>query len=205
MNGVKVTIEPGDFPTPFGLQYEAKGAYIQGKNVIVVGRLNPDSTIRLKYPKTHVQIESISIIDDIYNEAITRYPGTLKRLFEGTVLFEERLQRNKDIALMLWGSQTNPKDREPEWHIGRDLPYCDEDGYYQNIGAMNPITISLMQFHSDWNWIMEAASFIYSKVSPSSNIKHDLIQIIGRGHIDDAFLKISDFAKKYNESLKNEV
>lgn len=32
MNGVKVIITKGDFPTPFGLEYTAKGAYVQGIN-----------------------------------------------------------------------------------------------------------------------------------------------------------------------------
>jgi len=59
MNGMKVTIIKGDFPTPFGLEYQAKGAYVQGKYMIVVGTLNPDSTIRIKYPKPNVKIELI--------------------------------------------------------------------------------------------------------------------------------------------------
>ncbi len=59
MNGVKVTLVKGDFPTPFGLEYTAKGAYVQGKNIIVVGNLNLDNTIRIKYPKTHIKLEFI--------------------------------------------------------------------------------------------------------------------------------------------------
>lgn len=59
MNGVKVTIIKGNFPTPFGLEYTAKGAYLQGKHIVVVGKLDPDNTIRIKYPKSHVKIELI--------------------------------------------------------------------------------------------------------------------------------------------------
>jgi hypothetical protein len=59
MNGVKVNITKGDFPCPFGLSYEAKGAYVQGKYIIVVGRLNPENTIRIKYPKSNVKLEFI--------------------------------------------------------------------------------------------------------------------------------------------------
>tara|TARA_R110000868_G_scaffold14426_4_gene67190 strand:+ start:15202 stop:15381 length:180 start_codon:yes stop_codon:yes gene_type:complete len=59
MNGVKVSITNGNFPVPFGLNYEAKGAYVQGKYIVVVGRLNPDNTIRIKYPKSNVKLEFI--------------------------------------------------------------------------------------------------------------------------------------------------
>lgn len=45
-----------DYPTPFGLNYEAKGAYRQGKNIVVVGRLNPDNTIRITYPHSDVKL-----------------------------------------------------------------------------------------------------------------------------------------------------
>lgn len=59
MNGVEVTITEGHFSTPFGLQYKAKGAYVQGKHIIVVGRLEPDNTIRIKYPKENVKLKFI--------------------------------------------------------------------------------------------------------------------------------------------------
>jgi hypothetical protein len=59
MNGVKVTITKGDFPTPFGLEYTAKGAYVQKKHIVVVGTLHPDTTIRIKYPKSHIKLEFI--------------------------------------------------------------------------------------------------------------------------------------------------
>jgi hypothetical protein len=57
MNGVKVKIKEGNFPTPFGLEYTAKGAYVQGKHIIVVGNIENDSTIRIKYPKQNVMLE----------------------------------------------------------------------------------------------------------------------------------------------------
>ena len=56
MNGVKVKIAKGNFPTPFGLEYEAKGAYVQNKYIIVVGNLKDNSTIRIKYPKDNVKL-----------------------------------------------------------------------------------------------------------------------------------------------------
>jgi len=57
VNGVKVTIIKGDFPTPFGLEYEAKGAYVQNKHIIVVGNLKDNSTIRIKYPKENIKLK----------------------------------------------------------------------------------------------------------------------------------------------------
>jgi hypothetical protein len=57
MNGVKVKITQGNFPTPFGLEYEAKGAYLQGKYIVVVGNLKDNSTIRIKYPKDNCKLE----------------------------------------------------------------------------------------------------------------------------------------------------
>lgn len=56
MNGVRVKITKGNFPTPFGLEYEAKGAYIQNKNIIIVGNLKDNSTVRVKYPKQNVEL-----------------------------------------------------------------------------------------------------------------------------------------------------
>lgn len=50
--------------TPFGLDYCAKGFYIQGKFAIIVGNLSDNSTIRMKYPIDNVSIEII------YNQEI---------------------------------------------------------------------------------------------------------------------------------------
>jgi hypothetical protein len=61
MKGVRVKITPrSNYPTPFGLEYNAKGFYIQKKHIIVVGELSRDTTVRIKYPKDEVEI---SIID----------------------------------------------------------------------------------------------------------------------------------------------
>jgi hypothetical protein len=60
MVGVKVKINPSsNYPTPFGLEYSAKGFYIQKKHVIVVGNLSDDSTVRIKYPLNDVKVELI--------------------------------------------------------------------------------------------------------------------------------------------------
>lgn len=72
------------------------------------------------------------------------------------------IEGNKLIAKFLWGKQGNPEDREPEWYTGEDLPYCDEDKYYQNVGAMVPITLEIMQFNSSWDWLMPVVEKIES-------------------------------------------
>jgi hypothetical protein len=51
-----VTSKIKNYPTPHGLRYEAKGAYRQGKNIVVVGCFNPDNTVRIKYPAEDVKI-----------------------------------------------------------------------------------------------------------------------------------------------------
>lgn len=48
-----------NYPTPFGLIYDAKGFYIQGKYIIVVGNMDTNSTIRIKYPLKDVSIRLI--------------------------------------------------------------------------------------------------------------------------------------------------
>jgi hypothetical protein len=60
MKGVKVTINPtSEYHRPYGNTYEAKGFYVQGKNIIVVGDLKSGNTIRIKYPLKDVTIEII--------------------------------------------------------------------------------------------------------------------------------------------------
>lgn len=53
---VEITNPKPDYPTPFGKKYEAKGAYRQGKYIVVVGTINPDSTIRVKYPASDLKL-----------------------------------------------------------------------------------------------------------------------------------------------------
>jgi hypothetical protein len=47
---VEILNETPSYLTPFGKKYEAKGAYRQGKHIVVVGEIKSDSTIRIKYP-----------------------------------------------------------------------------------------------------------------------------------------------------------
>jgi hypothetical protein len=47
------------YPTPYGLKYEAKGAYRQGKFIIAVGNIENNNTVRIKYPASDVKITLI--------------------------------------------------------------------------------------------------------------------------------------------------
>jgi len=49
------------YPTPYGYEYKAKGCYVNKKFLIVVGHLEQDNTIRIKYPmKDIINIEIIT-------------------------------------------------------------------------------------------------------------------------------------------------
>ena len=53
---VKILNNNPDYPIPFGLNYEAKGAYRQGKYIIVVGNVAEDNAIRIKYPASDIKL-----------------------------------------------------------------------------------------------------------------------------------------------------
>ena len=65
--GVKVTIsDQTTNPTPYGLEYNAKGCYVNKKNLIVVGNLIDDNTIRLSYPmKDIINVEFLTSNNDL--------------------------------------------------------------------------------------------------------------------------------------------
>lgn len=53
---VEITNDSPSYPTPYGKKYEAKGAYRQGKYIVVVGEIKSDSTIRIKYPAADLKL-----------------------------------------------------------------------------------------------------------------------------------------------------
>lgn len=57
---VEILNENPSYPTPYGNKYEAKGAYRQGKFIVVVGCLNSygrqENTIRIKYPASDLKL-----------------------------------------------------------------------------------------------------------------------------------------------------
>ena len=53
---VEILNENPSYPTPYGKKYEAKGAYRQGKFIIVVGSIEQNNTIRIKYPASDLKL-----------------------------------------------------------------------------------------------------------------------------------------------------
>ena len=56
---VKILNHNPDYPTPYGKQYEAKGAYRQGKYIVVVGEIKSNTTTRIKYPASDLELKFI--------------------------------------------------------------------------------------------------------------------------------------------------
>ncbi len=56
---VEILNENCSYPTPFGKKYEAKGAYRQGRSIVVVGEIKSNSTIRIKYPAEDLKLTFI--------------------------------------------------------------------------------------------------------------------------------------------------
>ena len=56
---VKILNNNPDYPTPYGKQYEAKGAYRQGKFIVVVGEIKSNTTTRIKYPASDLELKFI--------------------------------------------------------------------------------------------------------------------------------------------------
>jgi len=56
---VEILNESPRYPTPYGRNYDAKGAYRQGKYIVVVGNIKLNNTIRIKYPAEDVKLTFI--------------------------------------------------------------------------------------------------------------------------------------------------
>lgn len=60
---VEILNNSPNYPIPYGTKYEAKGAYRQGKHIVIVGFLSKDgksdNTIRIKYPASDVKIKFV--------------------------------------------------------------------------------------------------------------------------------------------------
>lgn len=60
---VKILNKSPNYPIPYGKKYEAKGAYRQGKYIVIVGFLSKDgksdTTIRIKYPASDVELKFV--------------------------------------------------------------------------------------------------------------------------------------------------
>jgi len=53
---VEILNDSPKYPTPYGKKYEAKGAYRQGKFIVVVGEIKSGSTVRIKYPASDLKL-----------------------------------------------------------------------------------------------------------------------------------------------------
>lgn len=116
-------------------------------------------------------------------------------------------QRNKEIATMLGWIDADGDLVIPN-HISAGSNYSEwadtkkvaRDDIFKGHVETCYINTTDTGFSYDWNWLMEAVKFIYSKLSPTDSRRHDLIQRVGRGNIQDAFIAISDLAKLYNNN-----
>jgi len=107
-------------------------------------------------------------------------------------------ERNQQIALMLGGIYSKLVDA---WGLGNAQNIGSKmfDGVmYEDVIKAQRFEKEL-KFHSDWNWLHEAAKKVYSLTHPSDSIRHDIIHILGRSHKEAVFIAVSDFAKLYNE------
>jgi hypothetical protein len=82
---------------------------------------------------------------------------------------EELLKRNKDIALMLGWKETSAHKRDQYGYYQCVLGYSTPYRNTRDVQAVeyqydkNAFAVEDLQFHSDWNWLMEAVKFIEGK------------------------------------------
>ena len=119
---------------------------------------------------------------------------------------QEIQDRNEQIALMLglkkgwWIHQQKPlTDDKKQWWDIEGKTFLGTRVYY----------IKDLQFHSDWNWLMEAVEFIESK-GYEIGIFANRVEIIttieenrvyetgGKTKKEAVFIAVSDFARQFN-------
>jgi hypothetical protein len=109
---------------------------------------------------------------------------------------EEIQERNKQIIQMIgfkrgfWIHQEKPlTDDKRQWcdidckTILSTLVYYDKD----------------LQFHSDWNWLMEAIQFLHKNFESKERSWTSIERYPLYTDIETVFVLVSDFAKHYNE------
>jgi hypothetical protein len=115
---------------------------------------------------------------------------------------QEIQERNSNIALMLGWKKHN----HGSYHT------------WTNDKSIYHIYDSILQFHSDWNWLMESVEFIeklgyesllgggeyYYPEKDRRYIQHfikedEVIYHESKNKIEAVFVAVSDFAKLYNE------
>ena len=76
------------------------------------------------------------------------------------------------------------------WYM---LPQYSEHWYFSNRHKPNRFTDKMLRFDSDWNWIMEVITKMYSHLNPSSSLKQDLIRSVCTGNKDKTVWIIWEF------------
>ncbi len=135
---------------------------------------------------------------------------TLHKLPEGFIVTSDKeiKERNKQIALMLGGYKCSEISEQYELPKFMTFP---PKGKSNLCHTAKVCLLEDMQFHSDWNWLMEAVEFIenkgydvfinglYFRITDSGMTDFE----IESGNVlikkEAVFIAISDFAKLYND------
>lgn len=103
---------------------------------------------------------------------------------------QEIQERNEEIALML--GYINITQTDKDFHIFE---------FPTKIGVIpSMIETMSMKFHSDWNWLMEAAKFMLDIVSKNDEMEVWYSFTDNIPDIEICFVIVSDYAKVYNQS-----
>lgn len=128
---------------------------------------------------------------------------------------QEIQERNKQIAIMLgWKNSFAKKVDQYGYYQtvdGYSTPYANtlDEQVVEYQQDKNAFAIEDLQFHSDWNWLMEAVEFIESRgyeIDIFANCVEICIlpdeeyvsEAVGKTKKEAVFLAVSDFAKLYN-------
>ncbi len=118
---------------------------------------------------------------------------------------EETQERNKEIALMFGWRETSAHKRDQYGYYqcveGYSTPYrntLDEQAVEYQYDK-NAFAVEDLQFHSDWNWIMEAIQFLQNHFESKERSWTSIERYPLYTDIGTVFVLVSDFAKHYNE------
>jgi hypothetical protein len=103
---------------------------------------------------------------------------------------QEIQERNEQIALMLGSEKKN--DGQFDYWIYDHLNY-------DPLKIMGSSWVSgNFEFHSDWNWLMEAIQFLQKHFESKERYWTTIERYPIYSNIEDVFKVVSDFAKHYN-------
>jgi hypothetical protein len=118
---------------------------------------------------------------------------------------EEIQERNKQIALMLGWKETSAHKRDQYGYyqpvVGYSTPYrntLDTQAVEYQFDK-NAFATGDLQFHSDWNWLMEAIQFLQNHFESKEWTWTSIERYPLYTDIETVFVLVSDFAKHYNE------